>query len=471
MTPDPASVPPPGMHARAHDDEIDLRHYLHVLWRGRFLVMGLAIVGGLVGLATVWLTPPTYEASVTLARISGLRIGDEGGGSTVLSFRALLQNRRLADQVIRQFSLDARPYGFTPESFVRDAVRVEDLDSGGMIQAKVTLAHSPDLAADVANRLSEGAVELNRQMNQAEGAAARDFIKQQLDEASVVLDQTGRQLIDQQLQAQVGALEADADAILASRRQLLTISVEIEGEKARLARAVEELTGRERLLSVPRSVDSSAALLEANRQAQLADAAAWDMRRAEQPSRPLQKPSTSDPPRSRPQEKVPTQTLVPDALNLRSEFINPVYEALDYQVAMSRTRLASLQEQEQQLRAVVHAGTARNPTLSTLYSRQVELVRLETEHELAKENYSDLSMKYEQARIQVASRTSQLEIIDPAMRPERAIAPRPLRTITTAAIIGLFSGLVLVLLLGYLAPVTTTIPAAAASSPNNRAYS
>jgi polysaccharide biosynthesis transport protein len=445
MITDAPKVEPAAVSTYVYDDDVDLRQYLYLLWRRRILVLVFTIVAAFVGLGSAWLTPPTYEASVTLARISTLRIGEEGAAGTALSFRALLQNRRLAERVIRQFSLDAEPYRYTPVSFVNNAVQVEDVDQGAMILAKVTLTHSAALAADVANRLAEGAVELNREMNQAEAAAARDFIKEQLDEARAALTEIEGHLVERQQQAQLGALEADVEAMLASRRHLLTISVEIEGEKAQLAKAVEELSRRDRLLSVPRDVDASAALLDATRQAQAADAAAKELRRTEpttgreeQTSQPRERSAASAP------------------LNLRSEFINPVYEALDYQVAMSRTRLASLQEQERRLRAVVHAGSARNPTLSSLYTRQIELQRLATEHGLASQNYSDLSRKYEQARIQVASRTSQLEIIDPAMPPERPIAPRPLRTTAIAALIGLFSGVVVVLLLGYLAPGTPT---------------
>lgn len=448
MTTDASPVQPVAVRAQARDDDVDLRQYLQMLWRRRILLVAGTIVAVFVGLGIVWFTPPTYEASVTLARISTLRIADEGRSEGALSFRALIENRRLAEQVIKEFSLDAEPYGFTPVSFVNNAVRVEDLDEGAMILAKVRLPYSPDLAARAANRLAEGAVELNRVMNQAEGAAARDFIKVQLDESRTTLDAIEGRLIDTRQRAQIGAVEADVEAMLDSRRQFLTMSVEIEGEKAKLAKAEQELSRRERLLSVPRAVDASTVLLDATRQRQSADATASASRGTQG---------------SRPEVKAPPPL---EPLNLRSEFINPVYEALDYQVATSRTRLASLQEQERRLRSVIHSGSARHPMLSNLYSRQVELVRLEVEYELAKQNYSDLSRKYEQARIQVASRTSQLKIIDPAMRPERPIAPRPLRTIAIAATIGLFIAVVVALLAGYLA--SEAVPAAANPLPHDR---
>jgi hypothetical protein len=50
--------------------------------------------------------------------------------------------------------------------------------------------------------------------------------------------------------------------------------------------------------------------------------------------------------------------------------------------------------------------------LSLLYQKEMMLSRLQTEYDIAKAVYIDVSTRYEQARLQVAGRSAQLQLID-----------------------------------------------------------
>ena len=62
-----------------------------------------------------------------------------------------------------------------------------------------------------------------------------------------------------------------------------------------------------------------------------------------------------------------------------------------------------------------------------LYTKEAETERLQTELALSKQVYLDVSNRYEQARIQVASRSAQLQMIDQAVPPEIPVSPRVIR--------------------------------------------
>jgi uncharacterized protein involved in exopolysaccharide biosynthesis len=476
----------------AYDDDVDLREYLLVVWQRRWLIGIVTAVCVATAALMTWTSPKMYEASVTLLA-SPSKIGEPALGSSVPSLRVLLQNRGVAERVIKEFSLSAPPYGLTAASFVDDAVRVEDIEKTNIVQAKVTLRDSPDLAARVANRLADRAVELNREMNQQDNLAARDFIKEQLDAARATLDRLEGQLVTEQQHAELGAVEADADDMLANRSKIAKLAVEVEGEKARLASAERELSHHQRIVPVPRAVDSAAAMIEAgskpapvepvpqkpsasvrsdSRESVRSDAPVSTRdrelgRQASKKSPANEKSAASKREPEQPPERsalalaveqaAPSTVTSSPELNLRSEFINPVYEALEYQIATSRTRLASLEAEQMQLR---RAGATSSPTLARMYSRQATVARLRTEYDLAKQTYLDLATQYAQARIQVASRTSQLQVIDPAVPASRPVSPRPARNLAIALVVGLFGGAMLALGIRYLSSFKDLTPSA-----------
>ena len=88
---------------------------------------------------------------------------------------------------------------------------------------------------------------------------------------------------------------------------------------------------------------------------------------------------------------------------------------------------------------------------ATLYQSEVELEALEIEHQLVQQTYSDVARQFEQASIQVASRSAQLQILDSALRPMSSVAPRPRLSAALGLIGGLLLSMILALLIEYVA--------------------
>jgi len=389
-----------GAAGEFEDDEIDLMRYVFVLWRYRLLIAIGTILFGTAAFVMSELTPRMYEATAKLI-VSPPKTGAAGEiGSTisVATFRSLVENQALGAKIVEEFGLNKPPHVVTAAGFITGMVKVETVRDTNIIVVKVSL-WDPELAAKVANRLAEAAEQLAQRLNQEETVNARDIIKVQLDQAKNRLDQAGMSLESFRKEAQPELLRKDVDALLGQRGALLALLVDIQAEKARLSQAEASLKGKEKIETLKRSIDTDPAAMEAARR------------------------STGD-----------SASVLP--LQLRNEFVNPVYESLDQVIAASRTRLAGLEMQKSELIDVRRLDAAKQSKLSLLYERETELSRLQTEYDLAKTVYVDVATRYEQARLQVAGRSAQLQLMDAALPPDRPVSRHVVRSTAFALVVG-----------------------------------
>src|SRR5262249_2798629 len=156
-----------------------------------------------------------------------------------------------------------------------------------------------DLAARVANRTAELAVEEARRLTQDEAVRSRDDLKMQFEEARTRMLESEKKALAFKNSSQIELLRKDVDASLQQRGTLRALVVQIEAEKAKLGKAEAELGARQRIDTVKRSIDKTPALLESARSA----------------------------------TGTPSDLL---SLQLSDESINSVYQQLDSQIAGSR---------------------------------------------------------------------------------------------------------------------------------------
>ena len=383
------------------DDEIDRMKYVLALWRYRLLVVLGTLLCGAAAVVSVALAPRSYEATAKLM-VSPPKTGaagEVGSSVSMATFRSLIENQSLGGKIVEEFGLNKPPHGVTATELMTRIVAVEVVRDASVILVRVRL-WDPDLAAKVANRLAESAEQLARALSQEETVAARDIIGAQLDASKKRFDEAEARLESFKKVAQLELLRKDVDALLGQRGTLLALLVDIQTEKARLSQAEAQLATRDRLETLKRSIDTDPAAMEAMRKAG-----------------------------SEPGSVLPLQ--------LRNEFVNPVYESLDQVIATSRTRLAGLEKQRAELIDVRRLDRDQQAKLSLLYQQETTLSRLQTEHEIAREVYVDVSKRYEQARLQVAGRSAQLQLMDRALPPDRPISRHVVRSTVLASLTGL----------------------------------
>lgn len=381
-------------------DDIDLSAYIRTLWpyRGVIVLAALAFAAAAAAMALLGGRVYSAEASVM---VSQSKIGERlETGTTIATFRPLLESPSIAASVIRELGLDKPPRNASTSRFFTDVVTVDEIRNSPVVVVRAVL-DDPALAARAANLVAERAVQLSRRVSQQEASRSQNDLQQQRDDAKGRKEQADETLRKFREASQIELVRKDVDAQLGQRGELLALSIQIESEKARLAKAEQELASRQRIDTIKRSIDSDAGMLESARKA--SDAG----------------------------------NLL--SLQTRNEFVNPVYEALDSQIAATRTTLAGLERKRTQIVDVRKLNASQMTQLSHLYQLEGELARLELEQELATAVYRQVSNAYETARMQVASRSAQLEILDQAVAPDRPVS----RNVARNTVIGLLAGLVL----------------------------
>ncbi len=103
------------------EKEIELIHYLNVIWRRKGLILGGTLLAAVSALGVSLSTPKTYEVSRTL------KIG-QVQGKAIDSREAVidhLQDQRVLAELIKEFQLDV-----TPEQMAGDFISVEKTTRG-----------------------------------------------------------------------------------------------------------------------------------------------------------------------------------------------------------------------------------------------------------------------------------------------------------------------------------------------------
>jgi capsule polysaccharide export protein KpsE/RkpR len=457
------------------EEELNLRRYLHIFRRYWLIIVIGFLVGATAGFAGASLRPVVYEGVTTVL------IGRSNSVVATASSRALLENNTVASQALAEIGLP-----LSPQSFMSDAVVIEQLPGTNVMKVRVRLA-DPAKAAEASRVLSQKAVELNRRVASDEGSAVRAQLKNLVEEATARLKVAETEYVHYADQAQIDLLKKDTEKMIAERGDLLRLRIDIETERARLAAAEQEIKKQDRVYSVPRAVSAETALQRTAERNEATDAANQVLRRLEEQSTSLKgtanKPMPPAPaPVKEPKDPdkratatasrerqlregtddelerrvaaqsaalVETQEAVsqiarppsgeadPQLLDLSHPFINPVYQTLAFQIATSRTKLAALERQEREMAVVRKLGSTRFEELSDLYRRTAELARLETNLDLAKQVYEAVTVRYEQSRAESVDTMTQVQIVDPAVAPDRPLSRKRAQSAALGGTLGL----------------------------------
>jgi polysaccharide biosynthesis transport protein len=392
---------------RVVEDEIDVGRYADALLRRwKALLIG-AFLGGALGFSVAHSRPIRYEGVTTLVVFPPPKLATAAIGPTTYSastYRALVENLGLVSQVIAEVGLDRPPASLRPQTFLEQALAVDEVRGTRLIKVRVRLA-DPKQAAEAANRLAAKAVLLNQRLGQQEGSASQAQLKDYLDQAAGRLQAAESGLLNFQKAAQIDLLNKDTQAMLEKRGDLLKLMIAIEGEKASLRTAEAEIQKQEKLLPARRALAAEEALRRTDETKEVLD-----------PSNP---------------------------------FVNPVYQSLDFQIATSRSRLAALEQQWRAMVGTNKLAADELPKLSLLYGKQIEQARLQNNYELAKRVYSDLTVRYEESRTEALLNSAQLQMVDEAIPPDRPISRRRAQSLLLGATGGLgVTGLLILILAG-----------------------
>ena len=373
---------------------------------GRFAL--IAVLGATAGAGFASVRPLVFEGRTKLIVVSP-KLGGNRAATSIASFRELLENRTVAAQVIRRLGLDQPPYRLTPQSFFDRAAQVSELRNTSVLTVTVRLADA-QLAARVANELAAGAIALSQKVDQNESATLAERLSLQLKAAAQRLAQSEETLLTYRREAQVELLRTDADAMLEQREGLPRLLGSIAGERARAAQIERELAKLTARVTVHRSFDADPAMTESLR---------------------LQAGSNSV-----------------MGVTLNDEYVNPVHEGLQRELAQSRTRLAELEHRRSELVDRQRIAGTELKRLVELYGRESMLSRLQSDYDLARRVHADTAVRFEQVRTEMASSSAQLVILDEALPPDRPLSRGRVKWAVFGAIAALLTAVTIAVIIG-----------------------
>ncbi len=364
---------------------------LRLLWRHAPMIAAAMALAGALALGVSLVRPLTYEASATVsvyaARLAEgfLRLPAEG-------FLPLMESQVVTTEAAKQLSM--------PVPTVRAAVTIRVVPESNLI-AVVARAATPESAARLANVVAAVGVNEANRMSRSDVDVIDAELKAMVDAAEARLKEAEQAYEDYRKTAQYEAVEREIAMLLEQRTDLMQVTVDLEAERARLARAEEEAARQQPLTSLRQSlVDDPAMHQAAKGEAAGRDALTIEMRR---------------------------------------EVPNEVATRLTEEVAVSRAQVAALEKRRASLAQSAGVAGKSLGRLDELYRRESRLQRLEVELKLAQKAYEDVSAKYHGARLSAMARTPQLRVVDAAIAPD---LPRS-RYATRNAVFGVAVGALL----------------------------
>jgi uncharacterized protein involved in exopolysaccharide biosynthesis len=379
-------------------EEVSLAEYVLVLWRYRLALLAVAILAGLFALVVDWNRTPIYQASSKLL-VSQSKIADGVQTISMATYQSIVNSQTLVAETMDELGLTRPPHALSVPEVMQGNLVVQVIPDTFIIQVTARLA-DPKLAAGLANRLAERAVEFSRNASQEDIGSARGTIKGQLDESRSRMDAAEKKLEAYRKEAHLDALQKEVDAILDQRSRLLPLTVAIEAEKARVKQTSEELSRHKPVRNYQRSVAPSGGGTDVTLREGLTD-----------------------------------------------PYANPVYEVLEQRLATARTNLAAFEREHAEITRATSLSAAGAKKLNELYVRKAEIDRLQGELELSRRVYVDAASRYEAARLQVASRSAQLQVIDKAVPSTTPVSPRIVRDTAGAIALAVIAASAVLLLL------------------------
>jgi polysaccharide biosynthesis transport protein len=422
------SIPVRGPRGEWEDEEFGPAWYVIALQRWWVLIFVGALVGGSIAFWNASRRPLQYQGVTTLLVVPPSQPG--GAQMNPATFQAIVQNLSLASQVIDELRLQDT---LTPHRFLERALSVEEVRGTNIVRVKVTLP-DPQLAADASRRMAQKAIVLAQEIAQLNGVSVQEQLKRYLTDAAERMQQAERELLEYKQRAQVDLIKGDTDAQLKARAELLPLVIELEGERARLTAAENEIKRQQPVLQTARTPAAEEAL----RQVQAEEV----LRRVQPPPKPKSADDETDD-----QARDPSRgEIKAQQLDLTNPFINPVYQTLDFQIATSRTRIAALERERDEVMNVKKLGGNELAQLSELYRREIDQARLQASYDLSMKVHGDLALRYEQSRTQPVGNTSQLQVVDQALPPDDPVARKRLQNGVLGAGLGFIATALIALL-------------------------
>ena len=391
-------------------EQLDLRSLLAIVTRRRKAVYISFCLAMLLAVA-INLSPPTYEAKVTLrvkpasrglTDTTSIAWSLEETKQKMYTFAELIKSRTVLDAAVGKINAEQKISVDYDDVFGKVSVRpLKDTEVLNIF----ALANSPQEAQLIVNSVALAFNEQLRDIVRAESKETRIFIGERLSDVKRELEKTERALVDYQAKNK-------AIAITEQTRNIVDRQSAIKKLEAENKLAVEAARAK---VNKPSIIPDTPVIQQ------------YRTRLAEQEVElaGLLKSHTAQHPLV-----VKLQASITEN---RKKLQTELARIAKGEVVLSETQKMTLRS----------LSLAEESEMAKIPEKERGLARLLRDYKVAEELYTMLAKRYEEARISEIMESANVQIVDMAALPEDPVKPRKILNFALAAFLGIFVGIMI----------------------------
>lgn len=436
--------------------EIDLKEVISLLWHRKWLIIGLVVVAVIASYFISKEMTPIYETSTLLMVKEESGVQDlfpeqfslfTGKANKVDTYAEILKSRRITGRVIKEMDLQNEETGkLISSGSLQQAITVGRGKQTNLITITVTYP-DPVAARDIANKLVEVFKEENQNMNRSDLRSASKFISSQVAEVRKSLSQLEQKLLNYKQEHGVFLPVEHGKELLDKLTEVETLKAEAELEmkQARLSlKEYEKYIEEEDREIISSKTISSNPIIAQNKsrlvELEIELAGLLEVYTDKHPKVVEVKKKIDE-------VKGVLSRTVNEIISSRTETVNPLYQSLyqniiDLQVSIitAQSRLSSSMERITEI----------EKELAGLPEKELNLIRLQRETQVAENIYIMLMERKEEIQISEAMQSSDIFVVDPAVVKEDPIKPRVMLNVAIAAVLAIMIAVFIIFLKEYL---------------------
>jgi succinoglycan biosynthesis transport protein ExoP len=424
------TVPTPA----ATGSEVDVRFYLGLLWRGRYVIASTAVVGLVLGVIAGFVQTPEYRAT-TMLQIepptpTGLTVTDAlvGGGNYWqhadfynTQFK-VLTSKGMAEKVVDRLKLkDQQPFqgSSDPGGLFMAHVAVDPIPDSRLVNLVVT-HRDPKEAALWANTLGEVYIEQTLTSRVDSAKKAYEWLQERLAVTQKSMREAQERLFKNLQSQDIFVPEGSVSAVTSSSAKMGDDVVEIQGRRIALEAALKQIqAARGSSLDTVPQVAADALSQSLNGQLSTLRFEMSKLREKFKEAHP---------------EVQKLQGQIDQVQKAKAERGRQIVGGLE-------AELSQLRRQEAETRAAVDTQKAQASRDSR---KGAELDALRKESESSKNLYEVLLQKLNETDIAASLRNNNVTVVERAVAPVSPVRPQKIRLAGMALLGGLALGIALV---------------------------
>ncbi len=429
---------------------VDLREIFRILKKSWQLILGILIISVVSTTIISFLIPKVYEAETTLrikqpkglanSLLSEVAMGNAMATQQLMStYAEIIKSRLVISEVIRQSNFQTKqPLKY--ESMLQ-RISIQPVKDTEILKIKVQ-GSSPAEAKFFTNKLVEVFLERLMQLTRSEQTTVRTFIGERLGESKQELSEAEARLEQYKQTQKIVAPQEETKAIVERLNAINRLAAENQVE---IAAAQARLNGIKVQLSQEKTDYIATSPLIEQYRSKLAD--------LEVSLVGLSHKYTGNHPevvalRAEIQEiKSKLNREITRVINIEAPSQNQLHQTLLQQKMQTEVEIGAAVAQQSEIEKILGQGETEILKLPT---QEQELARLMRDTTVAQEIYVMLAKRHEEARISEVMQPTDVQVIDRAIDPERAIKPTKTMNVMIAAFLGVFVGVGIAFLLEYL---------------------